>query len=44
MIIVSGQHFFANIIFSATSKKKKKEVEKSTYTYTYVLTTYFKEF
>ena len=46
-IIVSRRHFFADVIFSATSKVQNyqnKTGEKSLYPNKYVLTTYFKEF
>ena len=46
-IIVSCWHFFADVIFSATSKiqnYQNKTGEKSLYPSKYVLTTYFKEF
>ena len=45
-IIVLHQHFFADVIFSATSKVQnyQKTREKSLYPNKYVLTTYFKEF
>ena len=46
-IIVSRRHFFADVIFSATSKLQNyqnKTGEKSLYLSKYVLTTYFKEF
>ena len=46
-IIVSHQHFFADMIFSATSKVQNyqnKTGEKYLYPSKYVLTTYFKEF
>ena len=46
-IIVSRRHFFANVIFSATSKVQNyqyKTGEKSLYPSKYVHNTYFKEF
>ena len=46
-IIVSHQHFFADIIFSATSKVQNyqnKTGEKYLYPSKYMLTTYFKGF
>ena len=45
-IIVLHQHFFADVIFFATSKVQnyQKTREKSLYPNKYVLTTYFKEF
>ena len=46
-IIVSRQHFFADVIFSATSKVQNyqnKTGEKSLYPSKYMLTTYFKKF
>ena len=46
-IIVSHQHFFADMIFSATSKVQNyqnKTGEQDLYLRKYVLTTYFKEF
>ena len=46
-IIVSCQHFSANVIFSATSKVQNYQNqigEKSLYPSKYMLTTYFKEF
>ena len=46
-INVSRPHFFADVIFSATSKVQNyqnKTGEKSQYSSKYVLTTYFKEF
>ena len=45
--IVSRRHFFADVIFSATSKVQNyqnKTPEKSFYPSKYVLTTYLKEF
>ena len=46
-ITVSRQQFFADVIFSATSKVQNyqnKTREKSLYPNKYMLTTYFKEF
>ena len=46
-IIVSHQHFFADVTFSATSKVQNyqnKTGEKYLYSSKYVLTAYFKEF
>ena len=47
-IVVSRRHFFADVIFSPTSKiqnyQKKKTGEKYLHPSKYVLTTYLKEF
>ena len=46
-VILSRQHFFADMIYSTSSKVqnyKKKNREKSLYPNKYVLTAYFKKF